>query len=82
MVADTAAEEKAAEGCPVNRNTCPGGGGDPIRGSLLFFHVMHSAYPYQDNFMDYSYDSCMTGFTKGQADRIVAQMRSYRAGSS
>jgi len=30
------------------------------------------------NFMDYTDDSCMTGFTKGQAKRIKAQLRTYR----
>jgi hypothetical protein len=30
MVADTEPEQSAAFGCPVGRNTCPGGGPDPI----------------------------------------------------
>lgn len=30
------------------------------------------------NFMDYSDDDCMTGFTAGQATRLRAQMRSFR----
>ncbi|WP_224247391.1 zinc metalloprotease [Hyalangium gracile] len=30
-VADTAAEASPAFGCPVNRDSCPGGGTDPIR---------------------------------------------------
>ncbi|PPQ80401.1 hypothetical protein CVT25_001714 [Psilocybe cyanescens] len=30
------------------------------------------------NFMDYTDDSCMTNFTKGQAKRIKAQLRTYR----
>jgi len=30
------------------------------------------------NFMDYSDDACMTGFTHGQATRIRAQARSFR----
>ncbi|KAF8965974.1 hypothetical protein BDZ97DRAFT_1903941 [Flammula alnicola] len=30
------------------------------------------------NFMDYTDDSCMTGFTKGQGKRIKAQLRTYR----
>lgn len=33
---------------------------------------------FADNFMDYTDDSCMTGFTKGQAKRIKAQLRTYR----
>jgi len=61
MIADTAAEESAAYGCPAKRDTCPGGDDDPIH-----------------NFMDYTDDSCMTGFTKGQATRIKAQFRTFR----
>ncbi|KAF9053788.1 zincin, partial [Hymenopellis radicata] len=30
------------------------------------------------NYMDYSYDACMTGFTPGQVKRLKAQMRTYR----
>ncbi|KAF8056628.1 metalloprotease [Lyophyllum atratum] len=30
------------------------------------------------NYMDYTDDSCMTGFTKGQATRMKAQVRTYR----
>lgn len=30
------------------------------------------------NFMDYTDDSCMDGFTKGQAARMRAQLRLYR----
>lgn len=60
-VDDTAPEESAAYGCPEKRDTCPGGGPDPIH-----------------NFMDYTDDSCMTGFTKGQAKRLKAQLRTYR----
>jgi hypothetical protein len=31
-----------------------------------------------DNFMDYSYDSCLFDITKGQFARIQAQMKTYR----
>jgi len=61
-VDDTPPEESAAYGCPAKRDTCPGGGEDPVH-----------------NFMDYTDDSCMTGFTKGQAKRIKAQLRTYRS---
>jgi len=60
-VDDTPPEESAAYGCPKKRDTCPGGGEDPVT-----------------NFMDYTDDACMTGFTKGQAKRIKAQLRTYR----
>jgi len=60
-VDDTPPEESAAYGCPLKRDTCPGGGPDPVQ-----------------NFMDYTDDSCMTGFTPGQAKRIKAKLRTYR----
>ena len=31
-----------------------------------------------DNFMDYSYDSCMTEFTPGQIARMKSQLSTYR----
>ncbi|KAL8281259.1 hypothetical protein RQP46_006293 [Phenoliferia psychrophenolica] len=60
-VADTAPELTSASGCPTGRDTCLGGGVDPIT-----------------NYMDYSYDACMTGFTAGQADRMSAMTAQYR----
>lgn len=36
MIADTPAEESAAYGCPAKRDTCPGGGDDPIRAYSSF----------------------------------------------
>ncbi|KAG6903318.1 hypothetical protein C0995_013071 [Termitomyces sp. Mi166 len=60
-VDDTPAEAEPAFGCPEGRDTCPGGGKDPIH-----------------NYMDYSYDSCMTEFTHGQMKRIREQMATYR----
>jgi hypothetical protein len=60
-VDDTPPEASAASGCPKNRDTCPGGGTDPVT-----------------NFMDYTDDSCMDGFTAGQAARMRAQLRLYR----
>jgi len=60
-VHDTPPEESPAHGCPKKRDTCPGGGDDPVQ-----------------NFMDYTDDSCMTGFSKGQTKRMKAQLRTYR----
>jgi len=61
-VDDTPPEASPAKGCPVNRKTCPGTAG---------------VDPIR-NFMDYSDDSCMDSFTRGQASRMRSQLRAYR----
>ncbi|KAG9127512.1 hypothetical protein FRC07_012799 [Ceratobasidium sp. 392] len=60
-VVDTPPEASPASGCPIGRDTCAGGGVDPIH-----------------NFMDYTYDSCMSEFTHGQIIRSQAQLAVYR----
>jgi hypothetical protein len=63
-VADTAAEFGPAFNCPVGRDTCIGAS---------------SAGPDPIyNFMDYTQDSCMYEFTKGQAARMQAAWAAFR----
>ncbi|KAF3909050.1 Ulilysin [Orbilia brochopaga] len=65
QVDDTPAEADPTSGCPVGKDTCKG-----------------NKYPGLDpisNFMDYSYDSCLTQFTPGQSTRIFQMWDKYRA---
>lgn len=63
-VADTPAEQSAAFGCPVNRDTCAADAGtDPIY-----------------DFMDYTDDACMQEFTVAQDARMDANFSTYRYG--
>ena len=62
-VDDTPYEREPASGCPEGRNTCP-------------------EHPGEDpvaNFMNYSDDTCMTHFTRGQAERMAEHWVSFRA---
>ncbi|KAJ3503909.1 hypothetical protein NMY22_g18089 [Coprinellus aureogranulatus] len=61
-VEDTAPEASGAEGCPVGRKSCPG---SKIEDPI-------------HNFMDYSFDSCMTHFTAGQAVRMHEAIWAFR----
>ncbi|KAF3940984.1 Ulilysin [Dactylella cylindrospora] len=70
QVDDTPAEADPTNGCPKGKDTCTG-----------------TKYPGKDpieNFMDYSYDSCMNRFSPGQTTRIFQFWDKYRgkAGNS
>lgn len=61
FVDDTAPEASPAFRCPTGRDTCAGGGLDPIT-----------------NFMDYTQDSCMFEFSRGQAVRMQQAWSAFR----
>ncbi len=61
-VADTAAQAAPSTGCPEENDTCP---------DLAGRDPVH-------NYMDYSYDSCYTEFTSGQATRMDQMWAAYR----
>ncbi|KAF8907731.1 hypothetical protein CPB85DRAFT_651829 [Mucidula mucida] len=61
-VADTPAQDSPTDGCPTTRDSCKGEPG---------LDPIH-------NYMDYSYDVCLTEFSAGQIERLQEQMRVYR----
>ncbi|TFK26861.1 zincin [Coprinopsis marcescibilis] len=61
-VDDTAPEASESAGCPVGRKSCP---------DAKLADPIH-------NFMDYSFDSCMTHFTPGQAVRMHEVIWAFR----
>jgi Pregnancy-associated plasma protein-A len=63
-VDDTPAQAVPTSGCPEGKDTCKKEAG---------LDPIH-------NYMDYSYDSCYTEFTKGQASRMQAQFVHFRTG--
>ncbi|KAL1602939.1 hypothetical protein SLS59_004594 [Nothophoma quercina] len=63
-VSDTPAEASASYGCATTRDSCSSQAG----------------LDPVTNYMDYSDDSCFTGFTAGQQTRIYSYWNSYRAG--
>jgi hypothetical protein len=75
-VRDTPAEATASFTCEEGRNTCD---------TPVYADPANPSGPPVDqpdpihNFMDYSYDSCMNGFTPGQNERMVAAFMRYRA---
>ncbi|KAI8847985.1 hypothetical protein BC829DRAFT_433572 [Chytridium lagenaria] len=54
--------QSSSVGCPVGRDSCPD----------------QEGLDPITNFMDYSYDSCLTGFTAGQFRRMFAQTSMHR----
>jgi hypothetical protein len=61
-VDDTPYMSVPTTGCPIGKDTC-------TRGTGLD--------PIR-NYMDYSYDSCYTQFTRGQAERMQKQFAHWR----
>ncbi|SMQ47966.1 unnamed protein product [Zymoseptoria tritici ST99CH_1A5] len=65
MIDDTPMQSSSTDGCPTEvKDSCPG---------LPGVDLIH-------NYMDYSSDSCYTGFTPGQVARIRALWEQYRKG--
>ena len=62
-VSDTPAEAYPGWGCPTGQDSCSADAG---------------VDPIE-NFMDYSYDDCMYAFTRGQAARMDAVWKKFRA---
>lgn len=61
-VDDTPEQNYETSGCPTNKDTCP---------NLMGLDPIN-------NYMDYSYDSCMSEFTQGQNQRMNWAIRKYR----
>ena len=80
-VDDTAPEASPASGCPIGRDTCPGGGPDREQTSVPMpkIPVTHRvSSPAIDNHMDYSNDACRKRFTNGQVNRLAGVIYQYR----
>ncbi|KAH7025025.1 metalloprotease 1 [Microdochium trichocladiopsis] len=61
-VKDTPIQSTPSFGCPVNKDSCPG--------KIGVDNIR--------NFMDYSDDTCYTGFTKGQRKRLRKIWKAFR----
>lgn len=62
QVADTCNQASPTSGCPASRNSCPNNG----------------CLDPINNYMDYSFDRCMTQFTPGQNRRANVQLSTFR----
>jgi hypothetical protein len=62
LVDDTPVSRESTQGCPIGKNSCPD---DELNDDV-------------SNYMDYSYDSCMDHFTKGQIARMHMVLNAYR----
>jgi len=66
QVDDTPAVKTSNSGCPKKIDSCPNDSGKDL----------------VENFMDYTDDSCMESFTKGQETRMTAFWKEYRSDGS
>ena len=80
-IADTPPQASGTVGCPIGKDSCKGKGPDLI--SCVSFKPFYSnsnlsPLSKTDNFMDYSYDSCMDSFTELQIKRMHESIRAFR----
>ena len=74
-VADTPWQRSSTSGCPVGRDSCRPSDERP---DGQFLGAAAEGLDPIHNFMDYSDDACMTGFTPGQRERMRALTASLR----
>lgn len=85
-VADTPQQSLVTSGCPASQDSCASSGvaagwvGAAGQGPDPYGPSGYSGNDSIHNFMDYSDDACYTGFTAGQAARMVNLWGFYRQG--